>query len=550
MTGDSDRTLLERFTRQRSHDAFAELARRHLDIVYNAALRQVRGDTALAEDVCQAVFIILARKAASLPAGVILPGWLIKTAHLAARDALKTESRRRVHEQRFAAMAPTQTESPASITADLSSEIDRALAHLNGADRGAIVLRFLEGQSIPEVAAALNVTEMTAAKRLQRAVEKLRDYFARHPIMPSVAALTAAMQHLPHAAAPASLAPAATAAAVSGSATAASSIIARGTMKVIFWTKAKVAAAIAVALLAAAAGTVTLVNAQSTTPAPAPTQSPAPVAGANAPVAEPSSIAHLSNGIWFELVGISDSPSGPHSWWRADGSLLDVAPYQRMAGQGRIISSVPRQVYREIAVRFGAKGDDHAGGPPTISWSVAPSSGSMGSTLVAPRSPDIEAQKFLLDGSKPVRLRVDVAAGAWRTLFTAGSHGQSGSVGGGPLGGDSVSYTVSTGFEIKGRTHFVLARGVTSNLKIQSDARVLVADNAGHTEVATSAGGSSSANLMSGEYTVAMPLANIKQLQYQTRPFDQWIEIDNVSVDSSKPTEPKITSSDEPPQGL
>src|SRR6476646_7173615 len=62
----SDSELLCRYVEARCEDAFAELVRRHVNLVYSAALRQVNGDAHLAQDVAQNVFADLARKAATL----------------------------------------------------------------------------------------------------------------------------------------------------------------------------------------------------------------------------------------------------------------------------------------------------------------------------------------------------------------------------------------------------------------------------------------------------------------------------------------------------
>src|ERR1035441_10526683 len=93
-----DAELLYSYVTQRSEEAFAALVERHLSLVYSSALRQV-GDGHLAEEITQAVFIILARKAGSLGPGTILPGWLCRTAHFTACNALKAEHRRQHHEQ-------------------------------------------------------------------------------------------------------------------------------------------------------------------------------------------------------------------------------------------------------------------------------------------------------------------------------------------------------------------------------------------------------------------------------------------------------------------
>ena len=71
----SDQAILETFAATRDAGAFEELVRRYSRLVYSAAVRQVR-DPHLAEDITQAVFIVLARQAGSIRRDVVLPAWL------------------------------------------------------------------------------------------------------------------------------------------------------------------------------------------------------------------------------------------------------------------------------------------------------------------------------------------------------------------------------------------------------------------------------------------------------------------------------------------
>lgn len=82
-----DLTLLRGYARSHSEDAFAALVARHVNLVHSVALRQVR-DAHLAQEITQAVFIILARKANSLGDKTILSGWLCRTARYASANAL------------------------------------------------------------------------------------------------------------------------------------------------------------------------------------------------------------------------------------------------------------------------------------------------------------------------------------------------------------------------------------------------------------------------------------------------------------------------------
>src|SRR5204862_5124889 len=95
---DTDLTLLARYARQHAEDAFAELVRRHLGLVYSAALRQVRSPQ-LAEEVAQSVFMDLARHAARLKPNTILTAWLYQVTRRTAIDVVRREARRQLREQ-------------------------------------------------------------------------------------------------------------------------------------------------------------------------------------------------------------------------------------------------------------------------------------------------------------------------------------------------------------------------------------------------------------------------------------------------------------------
>src|ERR1035437_6089205 len=93
-----DLTLLREYARTQSEPAFAALVERHANLVYSVAVRQVT-DPHLAEEITQAVFIILARKADIISPRVVLPGWLCRTARYASANALTTQRRRQQREQ-------------------------------------------------------------------------------------------------------------------------------------------------------------------------------------------------------------------------------------------------------------------------------------------------------------------------------------------------------------------------------------------------------------------------------------------------------------------
>jgi RNA polymerase sigma factor (sigma-70 family) len=260
-----DFDLLERYAISRDTAAFGELARRHVNLIYSAAARRV-GDRALAEDVTQAVLMVLARRpTAAARSGAPLSAWLLTAVRYAAANALKIERRRRRRE-RLAAAAVTArgacspNPSDALIWQEVVAELDDAVLRLPTLDRRAVLLRYFEGRPIRDVADALNVSEAAAKQRLSRSIEKLRHRLNRSGAAVATNGYGGIAELLrTHAvrAAPVGLYLAADAGAA-GTATSLSS--AKGVTTMMFWSKVKAVAALFVIASVLGAGAVVQMN--------------------------------------------------------------------------------------------------------------------------------------------------------------------------------------------------------------------------------------------------------------------------------------------------
>jgi RNA polymerase sigma factor (sigma-70 family) len=170
-----------------SEAAFTELVRSHLDLVYSTARRLVQ-DSELAHDVCQAVFLRLARKARSIERAESLAGWLYRATRFEAANVNRSEQRRRSRE--FEAMRRAELDNePVSAWASIFPVLEDAMATLKPQDQNAVVLRYFENQSLAQVGQALGINEDAARKRLSRSLEQLASCFHKRGVSVSAGSL-------------------------------------------------------------------------------------------------------------------------------------------------------------------------------------------------------------------------------------------------------------------------------------------------------------------------------------------------------------------------
>ncbi len=250
-----DMELVREYARRQSEDAFAALVLRHVNLVYSVAQRQV-ADPHLAEEITQTVFIILARKAATLGSKTVVSGWLYRTTLYASAKAL-TMRRRRERREQEAYMRSQVNETDDTSWREIEPILDAALAHLGQKDHNAVVLRFLEGRNFKAISAVLGTTEAGAKMRVNRALEKMRRFFVKRGLTVSTVAIAGAISAHSVQAAPVGLASAVTSIAVKGATATSTLALVKTTVTFMAWTKLKTAILIGVVTIVAA-GTATL----------------------------------------------------------------------------------------------------------------------------------------------------------------------------------------------------------------------------------------------------------------------------------------------------
>jgi len=247
----SDNELLREYARSASEIAFAELVTRHLNMVYSAALRETGGDTGLAQEVTQLVFIDLSQKAANLVEHPALAGWLYTSVRWKAANVRRAEVSRDRRQLEYQSMSQLNSSESADATwRQVRPVLDDSLHELEEKDRVVIVLRFFEGLNLKQVGARLGLSENAARMRVDRALERLHPLLSKRGITCTGSALAAALI----AGAVAVSAPAGLAASITAQAqgaAAAGSVLSAKVLKSAWATKKVILAGLAVLILGA-----------------------------------------------------------------------------------------------------------------------------------------------------------------------------------------------------------------------------------------------------------------------------------------------------------
>jgi len=213
----SDGINLRRFADSGDESSFVAIVDRYAAMVRGVAIR-CTGDAAMADEVTQSVFFLLACRAASVPADH-LGGWLHRTAFLSARNARRRALRYReaIRElgQQHDAMTDTANQIPLSGSSswkEIHPYLDEAVARLPERSRTPLMLRFFENRSIREISSLTGKSEAAVRKSLERSLVRLSNMLRRRGVVTSGTALAAILSANCLLAPPASAAALATAA--------------------------------------------------------------------------------------------------------------------------------------------------------------------------------------------------------------------------------------------------------------------------------------------------------------------------------------------------
>ncbi|HEV3237295.1 MAG TPA: sigma-70 family RNA polymerase sigma factor, partial [Gemmataceae bacterium] len=189
----TDAQLLARFIKDRDESAFTMIVERHGPMVLNIC-RRMLNDAHEVDDVFQAVFLVLVRKAGSVGKPELLANWLYGVACRTAAKARGQAYRRQAHVKEMVDMPATDTTSDHAWQ-ELRPVLDEELKTLPDKYRAPLVLCYLQGKTYTEAARILGWAEGTVSGRLARGRELLRAKLTRRGLTLSAATLATLLTH-------------------------------------------------------------------------------------------------------------------------------------------------------------------------------------------------------------------------------------------------------------------------------------------------------------------------------------------------------------------
>lgn len=498
---DTDLDLLQRYTRTRDAQAFAELAQRYAPMVYATCLR-VTGNRADAEDAAQETLLQLARTPEAVESN--LGGWLYRTARNRAADQVRSAATRRKYEEAVAPQRPAEQADAAGV--------DEVVGSLGDDLREPLVLHFWRGLSQEQVAAELAISQPTVSRRIAEAIELLRSRLQSDGITTAPAVLLASSEFTGDAGVAGVVAE--RVATVVGSVHTASTSASAATVSL----SIKLVAA---GLLLTGAGIAAVGIGKGQAPVAATQPVPAAAVQAAVPIADwkTDGMKVTIEGMGsVELVGICTDETDPPTWWGPDGKMLENGPFTSSSiqklplWQDKVRRRFAAQMTGVAGTRMyfwgfdGAQGSRWTGNPPMAG--------------IFPRLDIREAEAAFPDGLATTTVRYGIASAKLDTLLEADPRGNR-------LSGDERVRMASVRPQgDRTITRFTVqealdAQGVVTSFAVTTTGRWLERND-------------SNRNPQSGrvdyDHTFNLPQDQIQKFVIQSRHYTHWITYTNVPL--------------------
>ena len=512
-----------------------ELVRRHIHFVYGAARRQLpAGYQTYAEDVTQAVFMLLIHKSPRVRSDAALAVWLHRAARYAASNARRMLVRQANRDRRAA--RPEAQVNPSHSTdgeeyRELLPVLDEAIDRLPARDRSGVVMCFFQRRTYGQIGAVMGITEEAARKRVSRAVDRLREHFAHRGLVASSAALCAVLTGESTVAAPAALAGTTAnfatlsqlAAGASGAASSTTSIM-NGAIHTMMMAKVKLAAAACAAIVFGGAVTGAAIHQIGAAVAP-----PVVASTTLALQAQPFK-AKATDTLEAQFLGVNTWGAGGKGWWAIDGSKTEDprGPFARH--EARVNENVTHQVV--VRVTGPANGGYSVRIPECKTyhvWDLTPS----------------DEEAYILvpftagKDKKTIDVELLLADGDWQTLATREvEQGQ-------------PPDEATTDFGIVAFTHVSEARGGHAMVYVAHDLKydngqfeVFAVDAQGNDHRCINVDGGKVGTFNAINYVYDLPPEQVAALSVKVRPFNKRVTAKNVTLDPSNATKPQIIVED------